>query len=222
MGRGTRGIILGLVVCASGLAIGWPWISERSMATPDHIAEARSGDQAPQAGPEGLAFTDHTGRAVSERDFSGRYMLVFFGYTHCPDVCPGNLSIMSAAMRRLGRAAEAVQPVFITFDPARDTPEILAEYVRHFHPRLTGLTGTPAQIEAATRSYGVVFERADAGGGGEAADYSLRHTSQTYLIGPNGRGVAIFEHDSNPEEMASEILALLEQAPLRLTNGQSS
>jgi protein SCO1/2 len=222
VGRAVRGAIVGLVglvVCAIGLASGLPWFAKRVAATSELVTHERSGETVPRLRPKGLAFTDHMGRAVSESDFSGRYMLVFFGYTHCPDVCPGNLSIMSAAMRALGNAAESVQPVFITFDPARDTPDVLAEYVRHFHPRLTGLTGTQAQIEAAATSYGVVFERVDAQDGTELANYSLRHTAQTYLIGPDGKGVSIFDHDSDPKQMASEILVLLEQDPVGLTTG---
>ena len=172
--------------------------------------------------PDGLTFVDHTGRAVSERDYAGHHMLVFFGYTHCPDVCPGDLAIMSAAMQALGSAADLVQPIFITFDPARDTPEVLAEYVRHFHPRLTGWTGSQEQIAAAVESYGVVFERDGGEGGAEGSDYSLRHTALTYLIGPDGKGVAMFEHGSDPEEMASQILALLEQDLVEATVGGPS
>ena len=206
MERGVRIAVVPLVACAIGL----PWFTKPVSAAPRMVAEERGGEAVPQRCPKRLTFTDHTGRAVSECDFSGRYMLVFFGYTHCPDVCPGDLAIMSAAMRKLGDAAEAVQPVFITFDPARDTPEVLAEYVRHFHPRLTGLTGTREQIAAAARSYGVLFERDDAEDGSETSDYSLRHTALTYLIGPDGKGVATFDHGSDPEEMAAEIFALLE------------
>lgn len=171
---------------------------------------------------DGLMFTDHTGRAVSERDFAGRYMLVFFGYTHCPDVCPADLAIMSAALRALGSEAEAVQPVFITFDPARDTPAVLADYVRHFHPRLVGLTGTPAQIVAAASSYGVMFVRDDDENESENDDYDLRHTAMTYLIDPDGKGVALFDHNSDAEEMAAKIRQILKERPLKPTDREPS
>lgn len=173
----------------------------------------------------GLMFTDHTGRLVSERDFAGRYMLVFFGYTHCPDVCPGDLAIMSAALGALGAEAEAVQPVFITFDPARDTPAVLAEYVRHFHPRLVGLTGTPAQISAAATSYGVMFVRDDDDDDGDNPDgdkaaYDLRHTALTYLIDPDGKGAALFDHNTDAQEMAAKIRRILQQNPLENFDGK--
>jgi protein SCO1/2 len=112
-----------------------------------------------------------------------------------------------------------VQPVFITFDPARDTPEVLADYVGHFHPRLLGLTGTPEEIAAATHSYGVLFERDD--DGSKAVDSFLRHTALTYLIGPEGKGLTTFGHDSNAKEMADEILALMAPSRMRLTTGGS-
>jgi len=206
VGSGARGTRAFLVVCMIGLA----WFANPGLATPG-VDDARGGAAVPYVQQRGLTFTDHTGRAVSERDFSGRYMLVFFGYTHCPDVCPGNLAIMAAAMRELGSMGEFVQPLFITFDPERDTPEVLAEYVPHFHPRLMGLTGSFEEIAAAARSYGVLFERNDAEEGATASEYSLRHTARTYLIGPDGKGVAIFEHDSNAKEMAAEILGVLER-----------
>lgn len=217
MSRGVRLAVVGLVACAIGVAVGLPWFPQPVSATPGGVAEDRAGERGPQPRPKGMTFTDHTGRAVSEREFSGHYMLVFFGYTHCPDVCPANLAIMSAALRILGSAAEAVQPLFITFDPVRDTPEVLAEYVRHFHPRLTGLTGTREEIGAAARSYGVLFERDEDEDGAKTSDYSLRHTALTYLIGPDGKGVASFGHGSNPTEMAAKILALLEQDPVGTT-----
>ncbi len=212
MERGACIAFVCLVVCAVPFPIGTPLSAEPAT----EVTPVASTSQ-----PRGLTFTDHTGRAVSEREFLGRYMLVFFGYTHCPDVCPADLMIMSAALRELGEAGEAVQPVFITFDPERDTPVVLAEYVRHFHPRLTGLTGSPAEIAAATRSYGVIFERDGDEEGSESADYSLRHTALTYLIGPDGKGVAIFDHDSDPVETAAEILALLEQGPAGAVAGGS-
>ncbi len=152
-----------------------------------------------------LTFIDHTGRPVGRQDFAGRFQLVFFGYSHCPDVCPSGLAIMATALRALGDAAERIQPVFISIDPERDTPESLADYVRHFHPRLLGLSGTPEQIAAAAKSYGVYYERSDDQAEG-ASDYLMAHSARTYLVGPDGVGIAIFSHGSDPEQMAAEIL----------------
>jgi protein SCO1/2 len=107
--------------------------------------------QALVGGP--FTLTDHTGKRVTDQDFHGRTMLVFFGFTFCPDVCPSGLQVMSAALDKLGPKAERVVPILITVDPERDTPAQLALYVSSFHPRLIGLTGTPAEIEAVAKAY---------------------------------------------------------------------
>lgn len=155
-----------------------------------------------------LTFTDHHGAKVSESDFSGRFSLIFFGYSSCPDVCPGNLVAMSRALTSLGEEAELVQPIFVSFDPERDTPEVLDKYVAHFHPRLIGLTGTEAEIEAATQAYGVYYEF------GNSADEiasagDIQHTSNTFLIGPDGQALAIFPHNTDPEKIAAAIHAAI-------------
>ena len=152
-----------------------------------------------------LTFVDHTGRAVSEQDFLGRFALVFFGYTHCPDVCPTDLAIISAAMDELGETAEVVQPLFITYDWDRDTPEVLADFVQHFHPRLIGLTGSQDQIARAVKSYGTYAEKIeleDTGG-----EYLISHTAEVYFLGPDGDGLEIFQHGADPKEMANTMRA---------------
>ena len=115
---------------------------------------------------------------------------------------------MSRALTSLGEEAELVQPIFVSFDPERDTPEVLDKYVAHFHPRLIGLTGTAAEIEAATRAYGVYFEFGDSAdeisSGGD-----IQHTSNTFLIGPDGQALAIFPHNTDPEEIAAAIHAAI-------------
>lgn len=165
----------------------------------------------PLAPAKYLAFTDHRGRAVSERDFAGKFMLVFFGYTHCPDICSTDLQVLSQAMDALGQAGENVQPVFITIDQERDTPEVLADYVGHFHPRLLGLTGTKAQIAAAAKAYDVYAEKIY--GEEESANFFINHTALTYLIGPDGNGIATFNHGTKPDEMAAAILNHLKNHP---------
>ncbi len=157
-----------------------------------------------------LSFTDHTGRAVSECDYAGKYQLIFFGYTHCPDVCPTDLQVLARAVDALGPAGAAVRPIFISFDPARDTPPVLAEYVANFHPRLIGLTGTRAQISAAAKAYRVIAEKT--GESADGKDYLIDHTAQTYLIGPTGEGLEIFDHGTRPQAMAQRIRRHLEKA----------
>lgn len=158
-----------------------------------------------------LTFTDHRGRAVSERDFAGKFMLVFFGYTHCPDICPTDLQVLGRAMDALGQAGKNVQPVFISIDQERDTPKVLADYVRHFHPRLVGLTGTKAQIAAAAKAYDVHAEKTH--DEKESSNFFINHTALTYLIGPDGNGIATFNHGTKPDEMAAVILKHLKTQP---------
>ena len=153
-------------------------------------------------GAAGLGFTDHHGRAVSEDTLKGEFLLVFFGYTHCPDVCPTALQVMSGALRRLGTAADRIRPVFISLDPARDTPEVLREYVRHFHPRLLGLTGTEEQINAAARAYDLLFVRGAADATGA---YSISHEDDLYLIGPEGEAIAILERHAGVDALVAEL-----------------
>ncbi|WP_448188724.1 SCO family protein [Azospirillum sp. sgz301742] len=147
-------------------------------------------------------LTDHTGKAVSDADYRGKHLLIYFGYTFCPDVCPTELSTMAAALDALGPTAERVQPLFITIDPERDTVAHLAEYVALFHPRLVGLTGTPEQIRAVAREYRVYAAKAP-GSGGEG--YLMDHSSFIYLMGPDGKFVAVFPGGTGPEKMAGDI-----------------
>ncbi len=149
-----------------------------------------------------FALTTHDGRRVTEADFRGRFLLVFFGFTRCPDVCPTALATMTSALESLGAAADRVQPVFITVDPARDTPPVLAEYVASFHPRLIGLTGSEAEIAAAARAYRVHrVKYAPAHGG----DYAVDHGSLTYLMGPDGGFLTLIPHGASAERMAQAL-----------------
>ena len=107
-----------------------------------------------------FSLTDQDGRRVSEKDFLGKHMLVFFGYTYCPDICPTELQVMTAALDTLGPEAEKIQPVFVSVDPERDTPEVLKSYVENFGPRLIGLTGTPEEIAAIAKAYRVYYAKA--------------------------------------------------------------
>ncbi|VAW13343.1 Cytochrome oxidase biogenesis protein Sco1/SenC/PrrC, thiol-disulfide reductase involved in Cu(I) insertion into CoxII Cu(A) center [hydrothermal vent metagenome] len=171
--------------------------------------------RSPVGGGEGTAnvggpFTaiDHTGRAVSEKDFLGRYMLVFFGYTSCPDVCPGELQIIAAALDLLGAKAVKVRPVFFTIDPARDTPEVLAKYVANFHATLVGLTGTDAQMAAVAKAYYVYFSRSE--DIAPPGDYLMDHSSLLFLMDGEGRYVRHFNYGTPPEEIATALEKIIQ------------
>lgn len=160
----------------------------------------------PQVGGP-FELVDHTGRTVTQADFAGRPLLIYFGFTYCPDVCPTSLQVMTAALQKLGKRADEVQPLFITIDPERDTPENMAAYVDHFHERLVGLTGTPEQVRAAATAYRVYYKKARRPG---EADYSMDHTDIIYLMNAKGELAAHFGRTTSPEEMAAGITKVLE------------
>ena len=155
-----------------------------------------------------FSLVDHNGQNVTDKDYRGKFMLVFFGYTYCPDVCPTELQAISDTLDLLGADSKKVQPLFISVDPERDTPEMLAGYVTAFHPDLIGLTGTPEQVAAAAKSYYARYNKMSSLTEGEEGDdeyYLVGHTSSTYLIGPNGRDLHVFNYGDAPEVMAERI-----------------
>lgn len=158
----------------------------------------------PIGGPFNL--TDHSGKAVTEKSWPGQHLLVVFGYTFCPDVCPTELQAVAVALDALGDKAPGIQPIFITIDPDRDTPAILADYVAAFHPRLVGLSGSDEAVRAAARAYRVYFAKGKADADGE---YFMDHSSFTYLIGLDGGYRTHFGPNTAPEEMAKKIAAFL-------------
>lgn len=144
---------------------------------------------------------DHNGRPVTDADFKGKPFLVFFGFTHCPDVCPTALFEMSETLRRLGSDAEKTAGIFITVDPERDTPEKLKDYLSSFHPRIVGLTGTPAEIEAVTKAYRAYAKKVPLEGGG----YTMDHSAIVYLMDRQGRFVAPFNLKRPADEAAADL-----------------
>ena len=147
-----------------------------------------------------FTLSAHDGRRVSDSDFRGKFMLVYFGYTRCPDVCPVDLLALSEAMQILGAASAAIQPLFISVDPQRDTPALLADYVQSFHPRLLGLTGSEVEIAAAVRAYKV--HRVKYTPANDPGNYGVDHSSLTYLMGPDGRFRTLIPHNTSAERMA--------------------
>lgn len=144
------------------------------------------------------------GKPVSDSDYRGKNILVFFGFTNCPDVCPLTLNNLSRALALLGAAADQIQPLFISVDPLRDTPDVLKEYLQHFDDRIVGLTGTTKQVAAVQRAYRI-FAQKRYGGGQDSGDYLLDHTSISYMMGPNGEFKTFFSNGSTPEEFATKI-----------------
>ncbi len=153
-----------------------------------------------------FALVDATGRAVTEADFADRYKLIFFGFTHCPDVCPTTLARMSVILRALGPAADHLYPLFITVDPARDTPERLRDFGRLFDPRIVYLTGAPEQIETVLKAWRV--SRAKTAVGDD--DYSMNHSAVLYLMTPAGALGEAFRWDTPEQDIAAVIRARLQ------------
>jgi protein SCO1/2 len=150
-----------------------------------------------------FTLTNQDGKRVTDQDFRGKYMLVVFGYTTCPDVCPAELQAIANAVDVLGDKADKVNPIFITVDPERDTVERVAEYVKNFHTRFVGLTGSADDIKQAARAYRVYYAKADAKG--SALDYLMDHSAFMYLMNPQGEYVTHFAYGTAPEKIAAAI-----------------
>jgi cytochrome oxidase Cu insertion factor (SCO1/SenC/PrrC family) len=153
-------------------------------------------------------LVDHTGKKRSDADFRGKLLIVYFGYTTCPDICPTDLMQIGLAIDKLGAAGDEVQPLFISVDPERDTASVLAQYVAMFHPRLIGLTGTPEQIRAVANSYKAYYARYSPPDG---AAYLIDHTGFVYLMGRSGEYLGFFPPGTSADRMVEIIRPHLAQ-----------
>jgi protein SCO1/2 len=191
-------LVLGIAVAVAGL------LGYMRFATPavpqGNLAGASLG------GP--FTLIDQNGQTVRESDFSGRYRLIYFGYGFCPDVCPTDLALLGRGLKAFEAAdaarAAKVAPIFITIDPQRDTPAAMKPFVAAFHPRLVGLTGTPAQIAAVTKAYGVYAKRMETG---DPENYLMDHSAMVYLFGPDGRPIAFLPHQGLTAQAVTDLLA---------------
>ena len=140
---------------------------------------------------------------VTDKSFAGKFMLVYFGYTYCPDVCPTTLNSMAEALDKLGPAADKLAPLFITVDPARDTPAVIGQYTAAFSPRIEGLTGTADQIKTVADKYHVYYAKHKTGDGPD--DYTMDHSSILYVMRPNGHFAGLLRADESPGAMAADL-----------------
>ena len=165
---------------------------------------AQARDAAPGADAPPLPFgklfggsfelVDHNGVARTDRDYLGRHLLIYFGYTYCPDICPASLQEMAAALEQLGKRAEGVVPVFVTVDPKRDTPDVLKAYVMQFGERFVGLGGSEQQIRKVAKSFRLHRLKVVPEWASGPEDYLVDHSSLTFLIGPDGKVLTLFPH----------------------------
>ena len=153
-----------------------------------------------------FTLTGEDGKPVSFSDFDGKYRTIYFGYTFCPDVCPVDVQRTMAGLKRFEESdperAAKVQPLFVSVDPKRDTPEALTEFTDAFHPRLIGMTGSKEQLDRITKDYAAYYS---VGEPNESGSYLVDHTNITYLFGPDGKPIAILPTDAGPEAVAEEL-----------------
>jgi cytochrome oxidase Cu insertion factor (SCO1/SenC/PrrC family) len=166
----------------------------------DGVESVATGEHVTLGGP--FALTDQNQMIRTEKDFLGKYTLVFFGYTYCPDVCPATLAIMSAALDKMGARAERIVPVFITVDPKRDTPDKIKSYLSSFGTRFVGLTGSSQDIANVAKEYRVYYKEHPAENGGE---YTVDHSGVIYLMDPNGQFIANYSLDTSPDVLAADL-----------------
>ncbi len=153
-----------------------------------------------------FTLTSHKGQSIDTKQFRGKYMMVYFGYSFCPDICPTALENMSEAMMKLADMGNKIQPIFVTVDPDRDTVQQLETYIQSFHPRFLAMTGGKEALDKAIKAYRVYAQKVDDEG---ATDYLVDHSSIVYVMGPDGKYVSHFSHQTPGEEMAFKMREII-------------
>jgi protein SCO1/2 len=199
MFKSKEALLVLLLVVAAALG-GFLWLEGNRVP---RLGETLVSGQIAVGGP--YALTDQDGKPRASTDFNGKYQLIYFGYTFCPDVCPTTLALIAATLDRLGPDQSRIVPVFITIDPARDTPQVLKKYVAAFGPSFVGLTGTPDQIAKVEKAYRVYAKKGPVQNG----TYAMDHSSVMYLMGPDGKLVSFFDEATTPEDLAQKIKSKL-------------
>ena len=196
-----------ILLCASG-----PLRSSSEAADPTaaQLMDDLMWGNGPVGGP--FALTDHVGRRRTDADFRGKLLLIYFGYLYCPDICPTDLQAMGSAIDQLGPSGDAVQPLFITLDPERDTPDRLADYVTAFHPRFVGLTGSEDEIKSIARAYKVYYTRAN---DPRTTDYVLNHSAFIYLLDEDGKYLGFFPPGTTADRLLEVLRPQVARPPVR-------
>ena len=206
----NRTFIASISAVAVTALLGVTWFMSSGPGTDDKYADCRSGAVAGGAkigGP--FTLVDETGKTVTDADVIDQPSLLYFGYTFCPDVCPLDNSRNAEAIEILENRGKIVKPVFISIDPDRDTPELLADFTDYLHPRMIGLTGTPEQVKAASQAYRTYYKKQEPEPGDEEY-YLVDHSTFTYLVFPDDGFVDFFRRDLTPEQMADKVQCFLE------------
>jgi protein SCO1/2 len=195
-------LIAGLALVLIVLCGAWLALEFTTSRTGAQDAEATSATAA-IGGP--FTLIDTSGKTVTDQIYRGKWMLIYFGYTYCPDACPTALNNISMALEKLGSDANEIAPLFITVDPKRDTPQVMADYLKSFDPRIVGLTGSPAQTEGAAKAYRVYAAPQKS----EGDDYLVDHSSYIYLMNPQGKFASVIPGSASGDEMANKVRAAL-------------
>ncbi len=195
---------IGVAVLAAMLPHAARAEDDTRLITASESMDAVMWGKAPIGGP--FTLTDHTGKTRTDAEFRGRILLVYFGFTHCPDVCPTDMMAIGGALKALGPQANKVQGLFISLDPKRDTPALLAAYVDSFHDNIVGLTGDETAIRRAAHAYKVYFNKVP--GKGED-DYGFDHSAYIYLMDRAGKFIGVFPPSTPPERIVAVLKPLL-------------
>ncbi len=195
----TAGVVATLTVLALALGL----TGCQPTATPFHATDLSAG--ASEIGRD-LALTDHHGKARTLSDFAGKVVVVFFGYTQCPDVCPTNMTTLKQVMDLLGDDSQRVQVIFVTVDPERDTQALLAQYVPAFHPSFLGLVGNAEQTARVAKSFGVFFQKQK---GSQAGHYTVDHSAGSYVFDATGKLRLYVRHGDSAAHIADDLRRLL-------------
>ena len=191
------------------MAYGWR-AAAIAVALAGMLGAAQAADPAPAGAPPLIgghfSLVAADGTAVTDHSFPGKWMLIYFGYTFCPDSCPTALNTIAEALDELGPLADRIQPIFITVDPKRDTSPVIADYVKAFHSRLIGLTGTSAQIAAAAKEFHVFYQVRELGN----EEYAIDHSSYIYVVDPGGRVAELITGNLPGHPVAAELKRLIE------------
>ena len=215
--------LLSVFVLLAVVAVGAVWRpgdlrSQNGTETRDTLPSEFDETQTPEPLPAEFvgpfSLTDQYGKRRTDMDFRGKYMLIFFGYTYCPDVCPTTLAVEAEALEKLGPRANRIVPIFVTVDPKRDTPDKLKSYLSSFDAKppsarvnFVGLTGSDEEIAEAAKAYRVYYRAHIDGQTQDGSDYSIDHTGDVYLMDPTGKFVAYYSQGILPDEMAADLMA---------------
>ena len=196
----TKEALIPYLLLVAAVAGGLLWHESESMP---RLGRTVSVGKTTVGGP--YALTDQDGRPRSSADFRGRFQLIYFGYSFCPDVCPTTLAVMSDALDKMGADANRIVPIFITVDPARDTAKVMKQYVAAFGPRFVGLTGSQAALDKVEEEFRVYARKQPL----EGRTYAMDHSSVVYLMGPDGRLVKYYNDPLSPDQLAKDLKSRL-------------